>query len=107
MKNVNMKVEGTKLTIEVDLEARHGRSASGKTTIIATTAGNVSVPGHEDILVGSVSTIIGFTGCSFEEALREVREITSDVALGDTSYGDHDIHEDCFPESWLETWRNL
>lgn len=52
MKNVTMKVDGNKLTIEVDLTERHGKSSSGKTTIIATTGGNVSIPGHDDIKIG-------------------------------------------------------
>jgi ABC-type multidrug transport system ATPase subunit len=52
MKNVDMQVEEGTLTITVDLSARHGKSGSGKTTIIATTAGNVSVPGHDDIKIG-------------------------------------------------------
>jgi hypothetical protein len=52
MKNVEMKVEGKKLTIIVDLSKDFGKSSSGKTTIVASTAGNVSVPGHEEIKVG-------------------------------------------------------
>jgi len=52
MKNVEMTVEGSVLTIKVDLSKQFGPSASGKTTIIATTAGNVSVPGNEAIKVG-------------------------------------------------------
>lgn len=43
MKNVDMTVEGNILTINVDLSKEFGRSASGKTIIIATTEGNVSV----------------------------------------------------------------
>ena len=38
-----MTVEGNILTINVDLSKEFGRSASGKTIIIATTEGNVSV----------------------------------------------------------------
>lgn len=48
MKNVEMHVEGTILTIKVDLSKEFGPSASGKTTIIATTEGNVTVPGREE-----------------------------------------------------------
>jgi len=48
MKNVDLKVEGTILTITVDLSKEFGPSSSGKTTIIATTEGNVSVPGREE-----------------------------------------------------------
>jgi hypothetical protein len=52
MKNVEMKVDGQKLIITVDLTKTFGKSSSGKTTIVATTAGNVSVPGHDDIKIG-------------------------------------------------------
>jgi hypothetical protein len=48
MKNVELKVEGTTLTITVDLSKDFGPSSSGKTTIIATTEGNVSLPGREE-----------------------------------------------------------
>ena len=48
MKNVDMKVEGSMLTIIVDLSKDFGPSSSGKTTIIATTEGNVTVPGREE-----------------------------------------------------------
>ena len=48
MKNVDMKVEGNMLTITVDLSKSFGPSSSGKTTIIATTEGNVTVPGREE-----------------------------------------------------------
>lgn len=44
MKNVKMTVKDNKLLIEVDLSQEHGRSKSGKSIIIATTAGNQSVP---------------------------------------------------------------
>ena len=48
MKNVEMKIEGTTLTIKVDLSKEFGPSASGKTTIIASTEGNVSIPNREE-----------------------------------------------------------
>lgn len=48
MKNVEMSVEGTILTIKVDLSQEFGPSSSGKTMLIATTEGNVSVPGREE-----------------------------------------------------------
>lgn len=48
MKNVEMHVEGTILTIKVDLSKEFGPSASGKTTIVATTEGNVTVPGRDE-----------------------------------------------------------
>lgn len=52
MKNVLMTVEGDVLTICVNLKERHGRSTSGKTEIIATTSGNVSIPSDPDIKIG-------------------------------------------------------
>ena len=48
MKNVEMTVEGTKLTITVDLSKEFGPSASGKTIIIASTEGNVTIPNREE-----------------------------------------------------------
>jgi hypothetical protein len=51
-KNVDMKINGDKLVITVDLSQDFGKSKSGKTTIIATTEGNVSLPGHEEIKMG-------------------------------------------------------
>jgi ABC-type taurine transport system ATPase subunit len=52
MKNIDMQVKGDKLVITIDLSKEFGASASGKTTIVATTAGNVSVPGREAIKLG-------------------------------------------------------
>ena len=52
MKNVEMTVEGNTLIIKVDLTQDFGPSSSGKTIIIATTAGNVSIPGDEDKKIG-------------------------------------------------------
>lgn len=48
MKNVEMKLEGDILTIRVDLSKEFGPSSSGKTTIIASTEGNVSVPDRDE-----------------------------------------------------------
>lgn len=45
MKNVSMSVEGTVLTIKVDLAQKNGASKSGKSTVIATSEGNVTIPG--------------------------------------------------------------
>ena len=47
MKNIDMQVAGNTLTITVDLSKNLGPSKSGKTTIIATTAGNISIPGTD------------------------------------------------------------
>jgi hypothetical protein len=48
MKNVEMKIEGNILTIKVDLSKEFGPSSSGKTTIVASTEGNVSVPDRDE-----------------------------------------------------------
>lgn len=48
MKNVEMTVEGTILTITVDLSKEFGPSSSGKTIILASTEGNVTIPGREE-----------------------------------------------------------
>ena len=48
MKNVDIKVEGQILTIKVDLSKEFGPSASGKTIIIASTEGNISVPDRDE-----------------------------------------------------------
>ena len=48
MKNVEMLVEGNILTIKVDLSKEFGPSSSGKTILIATTEGNVSVPNRDE-----------------------------------------------------------
>ena len=43
-----MSVEGNQLVIKVDLSKDFGPSSSGKTTIIATTEGNVNLPEREE-----------------------------------------------------------
>ena len=48
MKNVEMTVAGNILTITVDLTKEFGPSASGKTIIIASTEGNITVPEREE-----------------------------------------------------------
>ncbi|MCP1715932.1 hypothetical protein J2T58_001806 [Methanocalculus alkaliphilus] len=52
MKNMEMRREGTKLIIEVDLTQEFGISKSGKSTIIASSEGNISIPGDEEIKIG-------------------------------------------------------
>ncbi len=52
MKNVEMKVEENILTIKVDLTKEFGPSASGKTIIIASTEGNISIPEKDAIKIG-------------------------------------------------------
>lgn len=48
MKNVEMTIEGSMLTIKVDLSKEFGPSASGKTIIIASTEGNVAIPSRQE-----------------------------------------------------------
>lgn len=52
MKNVKMQLNGNILTIEVDISKEIGPSSSGKTIIIASTEGNVAIPGKEEIKIG-------------------------------------------------------
>lgn len=47
MKNCEMK-----LTIAVDISKEFGKSSSGKSIIIGSTEGNVSIPEKEDIKIG-------------------------------------------------------
>jgi hypothetical protein len=48
MKNVEMTVDGTMLTIRVDLSKEFGPSSTGKTIIIASTEGNVTIPNRQE-----------------------------------------------------------
>ena len=48
MKNVQMTVAGNILTITVDLTKEFGPSSSGKTIIVASTEGNITVPGRDE-----------------------------------------------------------
>ncbi len=50
--NVELSVQGNTLIITVDLTKSFGPSSSGKSVIVASTGGNVSVPGFEEIKVG-------------------------------------------------------
>ena len=50
--NVVFEVQGDQLVITIDLSQELGVSSSGKSIIIATTGGNVAVPGWEDVKVG-------------------------------------------------------
>ena len=52
MRNVEIKVDGDKLTIIVDLSQEFGLSSSGKSITIASTEGNVSVPNREEVKIG-------------------------------------------------------
>jgi hypothetical protein len=48
MKNVEMNIEGSVLTIKVDLSKEFGPSSTGKTIIIASTEGNVTIPNRQE-----------------------------------------------------------
>jgi hypothetical protein len=48
MKNIEMTTEGDLLTMKIDLSKEFGPSKSGKTIIIASTEGNISIPGREE-----------------------------------------------------------
>ena len=52
MQNVEFELEGDQLIIRIDLSQELGVSSSGKSVIIATTGGNVAVPGWEAFKVG-------------------------------------------------------
>ena len=52
MTNVKTSIKNGKLTIEVDLKERHGKSASGKTEIIATTSGNQVIDPDSGATIG-------------------------------------------------------
>ena len=48
MKNVEFSVEGSILTIKIDLSKEFGPSSSGKNIIVASTEGNVTIPDREE-----------------------------------------------------------
>ena len=50
MKNVRLSVSSNTLTITVDLTQEFGPSSSGKTIIIASTEGNVPLPGRTEVI---------------------------------------------------------
>ena len=52
MKNVELSITGNILTIKVDISKTFGASKSGKTTIIASTEGNIGAPTREDVRIG-------------------------------------------------------
>jgi hypothetical protein len=52
MKNVEMSLEGNILTIKVDLSKEFGPSASGNMIVIASTEGNVVIPGMKKLRSG-------------------------------------------------------
>jgi len=54
MKNITMKLDESTgiLTITIDTTARFGQSKSGKTTIVASTSGNVPIAEDSPIKIG-------------------------------------------------------
>ena len=52
MENMEIEIEGDKLIITVDLSKRFGKSTSGKSIIIASSEGNLALPGAEEIKIG-------------------------------------------------------
>jgi hypothetical protein len=52
VKNVDMQVKDGKLVITVDLAKQLGPSSTGRSIIIASTEGIVSVPSQPDVKVG-------------------------------------------------------
>ncbi len=48
MQNITTEVKGTKLIITCDISVKGQPSASGKSTVIATTRGNARIPGTGD-----------------------------------------------------------
>ena len=51
MKNVEIRIEGQKLILTVDVSKNYGPSKTGKSTIIATSEGNVKVD-NTDLYIG-------------------------------------------------------
>lgn len=51
-KNIEAAVDGSILTLRIDLSARHGDSASGKTVIVATSGGNQAIEGGKGVVLG-------------------------------------------------------
>lgn len=52
MRNIELRVEHGKLIVTIDLSTELGPSSSGKSVMIATTEGNVEVPGAPDVKIG-------------------------------------------------------
>ena len=50
--NIEVEVEGDTLLIRLNLKETHGVTTSGKSIKIASSDGNVSMPGREDIKLG-------------------------------------------------------
>jgi hypothetical protein len=52
MQNVNLEVQGNKLVVTIDLSKPGEKSKSGKSTVIGSTKGNVSIPGYPEVKLG-------------------------------------------------------
>jgi formylmethanofuran dehydrogenase subunit C len=52
MKNLDMSMNGNTLTIKINIKEEFGESKSGKSVVIATSGGNIPVPGNPDIKLG-------------------------------------------------------
>jgi len=52
MDNVEIEIKDNKAVITIDLSKDFGPSKSGKTIVVATTRGNVPIPGAENIRLG-------------------------------------------------------
>ena len=52
MRNVEMSIVSNVLIIKVDLSQQGEVSSSGKSIVIGSTEGNVSVPGKEEVKIG-------------------------------------------------------
>ena len=52
MDNVQIEVQDNKAVITIDLTKDFGPSKSGKTIVVATTRGNVPIPGSDTIKIG-------------------------------------------------------
>ena len=52
MDNIEIEVKDNKAIITIDLSKDFGPSKSGKTIVVATTRGNVPIPGAETIHLG-------------------------------------------------------
>ncbi len=50
--NIDLEIEGDTLLIRVNLKETHGVTTSGKSIKIASSEGNVPLPGHEEIKLG-------------------------------------------------------
>lgn len=52
MDNVQIELKDNKAIITIDLSKEFGSSKSGKTIVVATTRGNIPIPGAENFRLG-------------------------------------------------------